>query len=234
VKKKLIAAAAAVAVTATTLGVAGPASASSPSILDIVGVGTQTGTDSNWSDFDILREAVIALSSDADGDASNGLQPLGGTDLVTALANAAGVTVYAPADASFRGLVADLTNTPVWQLDEAEVLAALVSVAGIADIDGAGPLPFNGAQALTETVLFHVGVRLPNGSVDMLNNVGQPTITPKRFFGATVLPDGDKDFFDIDPFVVRGGIAASSGNTVNVIAGVLRPIDFDVFVDLKD
>ncbi len=183
---------------------ASPAQAQAPSILDIVAGSLDDNrgqaTDRRWNDFDILANVVGALG------------------LTETVAGLNGATAFAPTDASFRGLVADLTNTPVWKLTEADVLNTLATLAGDPKI---GP-------ALTTTVLYHVS---PNNVTDLFRNrsaiptaAGEGLVIrpiPLRF--GAILRDGDRT--DFDPFVVGKPITASNG-TVYVIAGVLRPIEF--------
>lgn len=180
---------------------ASPARAQAPAILDIVAGSLNdnngAATDNRWNDFDILANVVGALGL---GDAVAGLN---------------GATVFAPSDGSFRGLVADLTNTPVWKLKEADVLNTLVSLAADPTI----------AAALTTTVLYHVS---PANITDLFRNraeiatVAGPEIRPIPLRFSAILRDGDPT--DFDPFVVGGPITASNG-TVFVIAGVLRPVE---------
>ncbi len=128
----------------------------------------------------------------------------------------------APTDASFRGLVADLTNTPVWKLEETDVLNTIVALT-------ADPAIKDG---LTTTVLYHVS---PQNKIDpRRQRTAIPTVAgvdirpiPLRF--SSILRDGDRN--DRDPFIVGGPIAASNG-TVYVIAGVLRPIDLKALFPL--
>lgn len=222
--KKILAGAVAGAALLGTVAIASPAGASTskPSIAQILDSSfadnNGAATDRNWNDFDILNAAVSAL----------GLDPA-----VEGLNRA---TVFAPADASFRGLVADLTNTPIWFLSEKGVLETLVGIAGI-KAPPAGPglngTVFSGADALTQTVLYHVSgediTNLPKRAfgknISGLNTVGTNQIDPFNFFGFVGLVDGDKN--DLDPFYVGRTVPASNG-TVHVIAGVLRPLDLKV------
>jgi len=187
---------------------AAPAQAQAPSILDIVAASLNDNggalTDNRWNDFDILANAVGALGL---GEAVAGLD---------------GATVFAPTDASFRGLVADLTNTPVWRLKEADVLSTIVSLTADQAIK----------DGLTTTVLYHVS---PQNVINPLRErTAIPTAAgvdikpiPLRF--SSILRDGDRN--DLDPFVVGGPIDASNG-TIYVIAGVLRPIDLKALFPL--
>lgn len=144
----------------------------------------------NSSNFDVL-EAV--------------LKDLGLVETVAGLQNA---TVFAPADASFRGFVADLTNTPIWKLSESDVITVLTQ-----------NLP---NDVVAKVVAFHVAVKKEGRTYSMF---GGGTITAKPFFFTTILPD--QDFNDLDPFTVGRPIDAGNGNTVYTIAGVLRPFDLD-------
>jgi len=185
-----------------------PAQAKAPSILDIVASSLNNNggspTDNRWNDFDILANAVGALG------------------LGDAVANLNGATVFAPTDASFRGLVADLTNTPVWKLKEADVLNTIVALTAEPAIK----------DGLTTTVLYHVS---PQNKIDprrqrtAIPTVAGVDIRPIPLRLTSILRDGDRN--DIDPFIVGGPIAASNG-TVYVIAGVLRPIDLKVLFPL--
>jgi uncharacterized surface protein with fasciclin (FAS1) repeats len=180
---------------------ASPAQAQAPSILDIVAASLADNngeaTDRRWNDFDILANVVGALG------------------LTDAVAGLNGATAFAPTDASFRGLVADLTNTPIWKLKEADVLDTLVSLTADETIKG----------ALTTTVLYHVS---PNNVTDLFTNrsaiptVAGPEIRPIPLRFSAILRDGDPT--DLDPFVVGKPITASNA-TVYVIAGVLRPVE---------
>lgn len=187
-----------------------------------------SATDNNWRDFDILLAAVQALPADA-------VKEPDGSKLVEALVGFKG-TVFAPADASFRGLVSDLTNTPIWKLSEADVLKTLLAVAGNPNLNGTG---VSGAAALSETVKYHVTARqIPN----LYHPVGR-TVTTLTQLPSLGLSDGkfdikrpfykvvslnDDDPTDLNPFYFGQTIRTQDGGTIHVIAGVLRPLDLKV------
>lgn len=182
--------------------------------------GQKSPTDSDWHGTDILREAVVALGL---GEAVAGLD---------------GATVFAPNDTAFRRLVSDLTNTPPRALDEAEVPAAVVGIAS--DPDPLNGTPFTGAQALTQTVLYHVSpelirnLRARASGPDIATATTLPslvpgaavdTIDPSRYTGRVFLGDGDPN--DRDPKYTGDSVQASNG-AIHVINRVLRPLPFEV------
>jgi uncharacterized surface protein with fasciclin (FAS1) repeats len=184
-------------------------------------------TDKNWYDFDILANAVVALGLDGalkdDGPGGAGVDS---------------ATVFAPNDRAFQQLVADITNTPFWKLSEAQTLQALVDVAGVANLNGSG---VSGATALTQTVLYHVsGENITNlrsrsfgADITALNTVGTNKIDP--VFVPLVrwvsLRDGDSN--DGNPLWYGRTIGASNG-TIQVISGVLRPLNLDALFPADD
>lgn len=161
-----------------------------------------------------------------------GVAPTGGPTIAEALTGFTG-TVFAPADASFRGLVADLTNTPIWKLSEADVLNTLFAVAGTPNLNRTG---ISGAAALSETVKYHAtSAQTPN-----LRHPGSRTVTTLTQLPALDRSDGtfeikrpfvgivglvDDDPTDLNPFSFCRTIRAADRGTVHVIAGVLRPLD---------
>jgi len=138
------------------------------------------------SQFDVLEAVLIDLG------------------LVGTVAGLEDATIFAPADASFRGLVSDLLNVPIWRLSEAEVIRVLTQV-----------VP---QDVLAAVVSYHVGFKQSDGTYKMLDN---QFVRPARFFGITFLKDLDNT--DLDPFVV--GRTTAGTNTVFTIAGVLRPTE---------
>lgn len=176
-------------------------------------------TDSNWYDFDVLANAVVALGlGPALQDSGNGLTGLG-----------VKATVFAPNDRAFQLLVGDITGRPWWTLSEKDTLDALLAVAGTADLNGTG---ISGATALTQTVLYHVSPEnIPNlrsraagANIPTANTVGRTDINPSRvpFLGWVSLGDGDPT--DLNPLWYGRTIGASNG-TIHVVASVLRPLD---------
>jgi hypothetical protein len=187
-----------------------------------------SATDGNWNDLDILLAATQALPFDAVGNP-------GGPKIVDALTGFTG-TVFAPADAAFRGLVADLTNTPIWKLDEAAVLNALLTIAADPNLNGTG---VSGLAALSETVRYHAtATQIPDLRRPASRSVATLTQLPalglsdgtfdikRPFFGLVGLADDDKN--DLDPFWFGRTVRAADGGTVHVIAGVLRPLDLAI------
>jgi hypothetical protein len=186
-----------------------------------------SATDSNWNDQDILLAAAQALPFNTLVN--------GGPTIAQALTGFTG-TVFAPADAAFRGLVADLTNTPIWKLDEAAVLQRLLTIAGTPNLNGTG---ISGATALSETIRYHAtATQIPDlrqpasRSVTTLTQLpalglsdGKFRIKPP-FLGIVGLADDDGN--DLDPFSFGRTIRTADGGTVHVIAGVLRPLDLAV------
>jgi len=197
---------------------------------------TGSATDNNWNDLDILLAASGALPFDSLGNPN-------GPTLAKALTGFTG-TVFAPADAAFRGLVADLTNTPIWKLSEADVLSTLLAVAGSTyQVTGFGPV--SGAVLLSETVKYHV----TSAQIRNLRQPGSPRVLTLTQLPALGLGDGefdikapvfslvglkDDDGSDADPFWFGRTVRTADGGTIHVIAGVLRPVDLAAVQGLLD
>lgn len=193
-----------------------------------------SATDRNWKDFDILLAAVSALPFDAVNNPQ-------GPKLVDALAGFKG-TVFAPADASFRGLVSDLTNTPIWKLSEAKVLETLLAIAANPSLNGTG---IKGVAALSETVKYHVtAAQIPYLRQAAYKCTSVTTLTQLPALG---LSDGvfglklqwggivslkDDDTNDLNPFWFGQTIRCADGGTIHAVAGVLRPLDLKVLFPL--
>jgi hypothetical protein len=195
ITRKLVAGLAGAAAIAT-IGIAAPSASANPAPGQAI-----VDTVVNDPRFDVLQ----ALVTDPQVN-------LAGT--VLGLSN---VTVFAPADQAFRGLLVDLTNDArFFFANDATVASTLLAAAG--------------PDAIRNIVLYHVAVgRDGNKWFSALDPAGTPQVTDNasfnqvRFFGINFLQDGDKT--DLDPFTVSGRIDAGNGNGVFVIAGVLRPFD---------
>ncbi len=226
----------AVATTASASGTAPPASIVAALAASAANNPAGSATDNNWNDLDILLAAAKALPFDSLGNPT-------GPKLVVALIGFKG-TVFAPADASFRGLVADLTNTPIWKLTEADVLNTLLAVAGSTyQVTGFGPV--SGTLLLSETVRYHVtAAQIPNLRHPVNPRVVTLTQLPlvglgdgefdikAPVFTLVGLKDDDRD--DADPFWFGRTVRTADGGTIHVIAGVLRPVDLAAVQGLLD
>ena len=137
---------AAVATVALTAPLAVPAEAATPPPPTLAGIlrAQGSGTDRNWSDFDILAAGVEAAG------------------LTSALDNpGADLTVFLPNDRAFRALVADLYGWRFWFASEQTILNKLVELE-------------TGAPGTLQTViLYHVvpgqissraALRVPSGT----------------------------------------------------------------------
>jgi hypothetical protein len=217
---------AAVAVPASATGSSQPATIVDALAASAANNPTGSATDNNWNDLDILLAAATVLPFD-------GLDPNSPT-IAEALRDFTG-TVFAPADASFRGLVADLTNTPIWKLSEADVLNVLLFVAGQTfEVPGVGWVP--GTVVLSETVRYHAtAAQIPDLRRPASRSVKTLTQLPalglsdgvfnikRPIFGFVSLDDDDPN--DLDPFWFGRTVRTADGGTIHVIAGVLRPLD---------
>lgn len=157
-----------------------------------------SGFDSDGSDFDMLREALVAAGLTG---------TLDDTD--------ADLTVFAPTDDAFVNLAHTLGYAGT---DEAgafdHIVAALRLISG-----GGDPLPL-----LTEVLTYHVvGESLQASQV--LTQSGITTLqggTLSVDAGALTLGDADPDV--ADPALVTTDLQAANG-VVHVIDGVLLPVD---------
>ncbi|MEM9011001.1 MAG: fasciclin domain-containing protein [Pseudomonadota bacterium] len=165
----------------------------------VLAISGDSGFDGDGSDFDILRDALIA------------------TDLAGALDTAsAEFTVFAPTDDAFIQLVADL-GAPVAPGDDEAAFNTLV--AALTDLGGS---PEAALDLLADVLLFHVveGVK----TLGQLRSEGTVTTLNGATFdvNGTVLIDQEPDI--ADPVVVDSNIDAENG-LINVIDRVLLPFD---------
>ncbi|MEY1557369.1 fasciclin domain-containing protein [Yoonia sp. R2331] len=166
-----------------------------PTITDIA-VASGPGFDNDLSDFDILREAVVAA------------------DLAGALADPnADLTVFAPNDAAFVGLAQALGFTGD---NEADAFGYIVDALRLLS-NGDDPIPL-----LTNILLYHVAPEsLQASQVLALDQI--PTLLGVDLGrDGAALVDGDPDF--ANPNLVATDIQAANG-VLHVIDGVLVPID---------
>ncbi len=166
-----------------------------PTITDIA-VASGPGFDNDLSDFDMLREAVVAA------------------DLAGALADPdADLTVFAPNDAAFVGLAQALGFSGD---DEADAFGYIVDALRLLS-NGEDPIPL-----LKNILLYHVAPEsLQASQVLALDQI--PTLLGVDLGrdGASLV-DGDPDI--ANPNLIATDIQAGNG-IVHVIDGVLVPVD---------
>ena len=164
--------------------------------------------DRNWSDFDILDQAVGAVlaakPSSPVAVLADGTVPL---------------TAFLPNDRAFQYLAKDLTHR--WYGSEQEVLTALAGAVGI--------------DAIEQVLLYHV---VPGATIDsatalasdnaVLTTAQGGTFTVdviSKRFGIVQLRDQDRN--DLNPFLIPGKLDLNKGNVqiAHAITFVLRPAD---------
>lgn len=198
------------AVAVATFVAAAPAQADTapPSLADLLGVDGVVGNgfDSDWGDFDIVREAADAVIA-AKGSA---------TPVALLGDGSVALTAFVPTDRAFRRLVHDLTGT--WQ-SESQVFATVASL---------------GVDTVEAVLLYHV-VAGTIDSGDAVAADGQ-TVTTVGGGGITVrvrstdplrvrLVDQDPD--DLNPLLIPSALDINAGNpqVAHGINRVLRPVD---------
>jgi uncharacterized surface protein with fasciclin (FAS1) repeats len=213
VKKKLIAAAAAVAVTATTLGVAGSASATgtAPTLGDILtsDAGALLDYDTNDNDFDVIVNAVVAL------DAANP----GGVEFVNTLFDRnASLTAFVPTDGAFKRLVKEFAGADV---TEDQVVATLVGALGAPTIENVVLYHLTGGRV---GVLDVVAKILKRQSVDTLLTGASFRPELKLFPFRIELRDNEPDLRNPRILQVNVGGQAANG-LAHSIDRVLIPVN---------
>lgn len=164
--------------------------------------------DRNFTDYDILTEAVLAVLEAKPDSAVSVL-----TDGNVAL------TAFLPNDASFKLLAKDLTGRYRWS--EKATFKALVDAVGVDTIE--------------QVLLYHV---VPGATIDSgtaLNSDGAALATAQggevtvdvlsKRFGVVKLRDQDRN--DFDPLLVPGKLDINKGNKqiAHGINRVLRPVN---------
>ena len=169
------------------------------------------GTDSA-ADATLDNIVDIAAGSDAFGLLVRALDAAGLTETVRGLDD---VTVFAPTDAAFAALAADLgyEGDPA---DEEAVFDAIV--AALTDLGGGDPIPL-----LTDVLLYHVS----EGAKSADDVAGQGTLAI-LLEGAQIAPFGttlrDAEPDLADPQIAMAGIEASNG-IIHALDRVLLPLD---------
>jgi uncharacterized surface protein with fasciclin (FAS1) repeats len=188
-----------------------PASASTPSVADVLGR-DGVAFDTNWYDYDIVEKAALTVIDAKDGQTT-----------VAALADPnASLTVFAPNDRAFQALVYSLTGR--WYWSEAKVFEKLVAaVSGLVGPDAT-------IDTIEAVLLYHVvGGKVMASQVPSLNGkdvttVGGGTFRVKVGWLFTSLVDKDPDA--LNPTLVKSKLDIPAGNSViHGISLVLRPID---------
>jgi uncharacterized surface protein with fasciclin (FAS1) repeats len=213
-KKRIVAA---VALVAVASGLAAPAatataqSAAPTGTRSLATVLTADGDqfDSNWHDYDIVTEAVLAVLM-AKPDSPVGVLADGATP----------VTAFIPNDRAFRLLAHDLTGR--WYRTEQATFSALAEAAGIG--------------AIESILLYHV---VPGATIDSAAALGADGARLQTALpGKTILVDvlsrrsplimlRDNDRNDANPFISRKAFDINEGNRqiAHGITRVLRPIN---------
>lgn len=209
--------AAAVALVAVASGLAAPAATASAQSAAPIGttslaaVLTADGNqfDSNWHDYDIVTEAVLAVLK-AKPNSAVGVLADGNTP----------VTAFIPNDRAFRLLAHDLTGR--WPRTESATFTALATAVGI--------------DMIESVLLYHVVPGSPIDSAAALkaDRAELRTALPGKTFMVDVLSRRselimlrDNDRNDANPFIKRDAFDINKGNQqiAHGITRVLRPIN---------
>ena len=165
--------------------------------------------DSNWNDYDIVTEAVLAVlkakPNSAVGVLADGTTP---------------VTAFIPNDRAFRLLARDLTGR--WPCGEKATFNTLAKAVGI--------------DALESVLLYHVvpGATIDSATALKSDGAKLNTALPGTTFTVDVISKRhklimlrDNDRNDANPFINRRAFDINKGNKqiAHGITRVLRPID---------
>ncbi|MCU1359355.1 MAG: Fasciclin, partial [Ilumatobacteraceae bacterium] len=156
------------------------------------------GFDTNWSDYDIVTQAVLLFP-----------------DLTAAISDPnASLTVFLPNDAAFRLLVENLTN--VWPKTEKQTFELVASL-GTDTVKNVLLYHLLGAKVGVDTVLRSNGVRVPtllSGTNFKINIRG------------SVVKLIDNDPNAKNPAVIAPNLGGEASNGfAHGISKVLRPVD---------
>jgi Fasciclin domain len=165
--------------------------------------------DSNWYDYDIVTEAVLAVLAKKPhspvGVLTDGKVPL---------------TAFIPSDRAFRVLARDLTGR--WPRTEKATFNALAGAVGI--------------DTLESVLLYHVvpGATIDSATALKANGAKLNTALPGATFTVRVVSQRfklirlrDNDPNDVNPFINPRAFDINKGNKqiAHGIVSVLRPID---------
>ncbi len=213
-KKRMFAAGAAVAL-ASTLAAPASMAATQPDpptgTRSLAAVLTADGNqfDSNWYDYDIVTEAVLAVLKEKPNSPVGVL-----TDGSTP------VTAFIPNDRAFQVLARDLTGR--WPRTESATFTSLASAVGI--------------DTLESVLLYHVvpGVTIDSATALKADGARLQTALPGKTFTVDVLSRRyklimlrDDDHNDVNPFINPRAFDINKGNKqiAHGIVFVLRPSD---------
>ena len=191
-------------------GIVAPSASAATGTRSLAAVLTADGNrfDSNWYDYDIVTEAVLAVLNAKPGSPvgllTDGTVPL---------------TAFIPNDRAFQVLAYDLTKR--WPGTEAKTFSALVDAVGV--------------DAVEQVLLYHVVPGAPITKKAAVNADGALLTTAQ---GGTVkvrvysryLPIielRDRDTNDVNPFLNPRALDINAGNrqVAHGIVFVLRPLD---------
>ena len=191
-------------------GIVAPSASAATGTRSLAAVLTADGNrfDSNWYDYDIVTEAVLAVLAAKPGSPvgllADGTVPL---------------TAFIPNDRAFQVLAYDLTKR--WPGTETKTFSALVDAVGV--------------DAVEQVLLYHVVPGEPITKKAAVNADGAVLATAQ---GGTVkvrvysryLPIielRDKDTNDVNPFLNPRALDINAGNrqVAHGIVFVLRPLD---------
>ncbi|WP_454042835.1 fasciclin domain-containing protein [Cellulosimicrobium sp. Marseille-Q8652] len=208
--RRTTAAMTAVLLASTGVAVAATSASAAPGTTSLAAVLAADGDtfDRNWSDFDIVDQAVAAvLAAKPDSPVAvlaDGTVPL---------------TAFLPNDRAFQLLAFDLTHR--WQRTESGTLTAIAGAVGI--------------DAVEQVLLYHV---VPGATIDARTALASDDAALTTAQGGTFRVDVlskklalvrlvDQDRNDLNPFLVASKLDLNKGNVqiAHGITAVLRPLD---------
>lgn len=202
----------------TTLGLAATAAiaaapaatAADPGTRSLAAVLTSDGNkfDSNWYDYDIVTEAVLAVLAE---------KPKSPVGLLTD--GTAALTAFIPNDRAFQVLAYDLTKK--WPTTEEQTFNALVAAAGVDTIEQVLLYHVVPGPAITKKAAVNA-----NGA-ELATAQGAPIKVKVWSRYLPIVELRDRDTNDVNPFLNPKALDINAGNTqiAHGIVFVLRPFD---------